>query len=332
MQRAAALIVVAVLVASWPARAAGEDKATAKHAPPLEVVVVAAMLAEVAEIEPNDSPAQAQTLDCGTTLRPAAIDQPSATRDTDWVAFTATAGDLITLSTDADPSGPSVDTVLGLIAADGTTVLARDDDSGPGLYSAIAEFCAPYTGRYFAAVRGFRDDHGAYRLDVSCSAGPGVPVNDQCAGAIALPCGTIDLSGNSLCATDDASPGVGATDPFSCTGSYAPGRDVFFRIEVAAAGEAIEVDYQVTPASADAAIYLVTDCDNVLGTCLAGQDAASGTPTERLVYTFPQAGTYYLVLDAFRRAGGAWTLAGLRSCNSTPTRKMTWGRLKTVYR
>ena len=84
--------------------------------------------------------------------------------DHDYVSFSANAGDMITVGTDADGT-PTVDTYLQLLADDCSTVLAFDDDGGPGLYSLISNFAAPYTGNYVAHVRGFGTaSAGLYKL------------------------------------------------------------------------------------------------------------------------------------------------------------------------
>ena len=84
--------------------------------------------------------------------------------DNDYVSFSANAGDAITIGTDADGT-PTVDTYMELFADDCVTVLAFDDDGGPGLYSLISAFPAPYTGTYIAHVRGFSGTAaGLYKL------------------------------------------------------------------------------------------------------------------------------------------------------------------------
>lgn len=57
----------------------------------------------------------------------------------DWVSFSANAGDIITVGTDADGT-PTVDTVINLYSSDCTTTLATDDDGGPGTFSLISGF------------------------------------------------------------------------------------------------------------------------------------------------------------------------------------------------
>lgn len=90
----------------------------------------------------------------------------------DWVNFSANAGDIITVGTDADGT-PTVDTVINLYSSDCTTSLATDDDGGPGTFSLISGFVAPYTGTYSVRVRGFgATSAGLYRLVGSVVAPP----------------------------------------------------------------------------------------------------------------------------------------------------------------
>ncbi len=92
--------------------------------------------------------------------------------DHDWIAFFANAGDEITVGTDTD-GGTNPDTYLELYADDCATVLAFNDDGGPGLFSLISAFVAPYTGNYYAHVRGFStSSQGVYILVANVSSPP----------------------------------------------------------------------------------------------------------------------------------------------------------------
>lgn len=294
-------------------------------------------LVEVPEVEPNGSPAEAQVIDCGGSLRPAAIANVASVPDTDWISFNANAGDFITFETAIDPPGqPETDTVIDLFASNGTTRLATNDDIGKGtVLSLIRDFAAPFTGVYYGRIRGFRSGpmpEGPYRANVACAPPPPVPPNDQCAGATDLAEGTVALAGNNRSAADDYNMCPGEpTCPTTCTGFPTPGKDVVYRLTVPNAGDMIDVTYALDPSMADASLYIVTDCSDIAGSCIAGQDSQDPTVPERLTHTFPVAGTYYLILDTFESAGGSWTLSGCMRC-STPTRKMTWGTLKTIYR
>jgi hypothetical protein len=261
------------------------------------------ILSDVPEVEPNDAPAQANLLGCGNTFRPAEI-AVQATRDTDWIAFTANAGDVITFGTDADGLTPVGDTRIGILRDDGVTLLDDDDDGGPGRYSLLS-VCAPYTGTYYGRIAAFSSQTGTYMAFVTCS--PSSAPNDQCAGAINIPCGSIALSGSTASACPDYSlPGAG------CTGFAANGRDVVYKLD-AFAGDSLTLDY--VQDAADASIYIVTDCSDPAGTCVAGEDSTLVGGHETLGYTFTVPGTYYIILDSFSPgSGGSWTMTGVRTC------------------
>ncbi|NOT34250.1 MAG: hypothetical protein HOP12_08795 [Candidatus Eisenbacteria bacterium] len=283
-------------------------------------------LANVAETEPNNSLATAQFLGCGNILAPATIAVGAAPPDTDYVTFTANAGDLITVGTEANgTTGQVGDTRIRLFNNAGG-VLASDDDAGPGLYSLIAGFVAPYTGTYYVGIAAFGSETGGYRAFlVCCPSTP--PANDVCAGATPLPCGNLSLSGGTQCYTNNYTPLASGTG--GCTGFTALGRDVVYRID---AGQADQLNVTYT-SSGDGSIYIITDCNNPTTTCVAGADATLGGAPEVLSYVFPTAGTYYLVLDTFgTNSSGFWTLDGALQCVATPTRRATWGSIKSIYR
>lgn len=292
-------------------------------------------LADVAEAEPNDDASSAQAVACGNAFRPARlVNQPLA--DQDWITFTAVAGELITFETAPDPDFtdpiPEADTYISLLAADGTTVLAFNDDvSTSTLYSRIADFEAPYSGVYFGRIVGFDGSEGHYRASVSCAPVLPPPANDQCAGALTIAPGNIALSGTTRYATNDYDLCPGTPQCGSCTGFHSPGKDVVYRIVVSSPNELITLSYEVTPASVDASLYIVTDCSNPFGSCVAGKDSDLLTPVEQLTHTFASPGVYYLILDGFTSGGGSWTLTGCLGC-PTSVVPVSWGRLKAIYR
>jgi subtilisin-like proprotein convertase family protein len=99
--------------------------------------------------------------------------------DQDWICFPCNAGDLITVGTDTD-GGASTDTYLELYADDCSTQLTFNDDGGPGLFSLILDFPAPYTGNYYVKVRGFSTTtQGPYILVATCETPP-PPVETVC--------------------------------------------------------------------------------------------------------------------------------------------------------
>ena len=70
--------------------------------------------------------------------------------DTDWIQFRAKAG--VPYVVETGNLGPGADTVLELYDQDSASLLALDDNSGPGLASRI-EWTAPREGTYFVLTR-----------------------------------------------------------------------------------------------------------------------------------------------------------------------------------
>ncbi len=139
------------------------------------------------------------------------------------------------------------------------------------------------------------------------------PSNDTCAGAIVIPCGTFNLSGDTSTATNDY---TFPSDDASCTGFIENGRDVVYKIN-AMAGDSIWVDF--SSASTDGAIYIVTDCNNVSGSCVVGEDSTNVGELESLRYKFTAAGTYYMIFDSFGNdVGGTWSATGQLICVVQP--------------
>ena len=125
----------------------------------------------VNEVEANDDYLTANPMAIGDDAA-GSIDNSGA--DYDFFAFSANAGDVVSLAT-VDVAGLS-DTTLELYDTDGVTSLVFNDDGGPGLYSLIDyTFTAP--GTYFVAVGSFGTGTGLYSLQTrTATANPGSPV------------------------------------------------------------------------------------------------------------------------------------------------------------
>lgn len=139
------------------------------------------------------------------------------------------------------------------------------------------------------------------------------PANDQCAGAISIPCGNISITGSTFLATNDYDfPDT----TLSCTGYSASGRDVVYKFD-AMAGDSVWLRYT---SSADGAIYIVTNCAQPTTSCKIGADENRQGSFEDLRYGFPTTGTYYLILDSYGQdTYGNWSLVGqFFSCGLHP--------------
>lgn len=142
------------------------------------------------EQEPNDDCGQGQTVNFGDVIDPGCIDQIA---DHDWYTFEAYADDWISIATDESDGQPTVDTYITLYAEDCATVLVYDDDSGPGAYSLIIDFVAPYSGIYHLKVQSYGDYYtGCYQC--SFDVAPPPPL-----GACCLPTGACLLVNEYYC-------------------------------------------------------------------------------------------------------------------------------------
>jgi hypothetical protein len=261
---------------------------------------------EYAEDEANNDACPGQAIACADVITPAYLEQA----DRDWSGFYATAGTLITVGTDAVAGQPTVDTYVDLIADDCTTVLASDDDGGPGLYSLVS-YSATYTGYYYPRVRGYTDSSiGYYKLFVNCA---GAIENDTCAGAIPIDrCSAGSLQGDTSGANNDYDPGSGGC----ATGYPEAGKDVVYSLSLQA-GDIVDMTY--TQLNADTAFYIITDCADPAGSCVVGADATFTGEPEVIHYVAPAGGTYYLILDSYGAgSGGPWTLDYNIQCPGAP--------------
>jgi hypothetical protein len=259
------------------------------------------------EAEPNNTcPGQAYVI--GDVVQPAAL---SPAGDLDWYSFAANAGEVLTIGTDSY-NGSSTDTYIELYFQCGGTMLAYDDDSGPGLFSLIAAYTVPQTGTYNVKVRGYSSSTvGEYKFFVTVPQPP--PPNDVCGGAIVIErCTQASLTGDLAPYTNNYDPGSGG-----CADGYPEaGKDETYKVDLLT-GDILDMTY--TQLSADAAFYVVTDCANVPGTCVAGADATFSGQPEVISYTATADGTYYIILDCYgTNTGGAWTWTYTITCPGPP--------------
>lgn len=103
--------------------------------------------------EPNDDAASAKTVTYGSTSQLAYIH--GKPRDMDWFAFSGTTGDQIKVSVLASAQlGGQLDSYVTLYGADGTTVLAKNDDRGTPRIDSDSEltFTLTATGTHYLMV------------------------------------------------------------------------------------------------------------------------------------------------------------------------------------
>lgn len=151
---------------------------------------------------------------------------------------------------------------------------------------------------------------------------PPPPENDTCEGALPLPNGDFVLETNTgLPGTNnDYDPGSGG-----CTGYSATGADLVWYTNLDV-GQTLTV---LMNADYDDSIYLLTDCADPIGSCVAGDDQYPSGST--FTYTATAAGTYYLIVDGYSGAGTA-TITGTNEGNVTAVDDASWSCIKALYR
>jgi hypothetical protein len=274
--------------------------------------------AVIAEVEPND------TFDTGSGPLVGG-DQGtgiiSVGTDVDFWVLNVNVTGAWTINTDAGVAPALGDSKLYLYGSDGTTQLAYDDDSGPGLYSQFTyNFTA--TGTYYLKVIGYSASYtGGYVLNVGSPVPP--PANDTCAGAIEIPF----VEGFSVVTTT-----MGAVSDYNltladCTGYTTAGPDIVYTVTMAAEQE---ITLVWTPVTFDAALYVVTDCANPAATCVAGADdgGSGGAETVSFQNTTGVTTTYFIICDAYGTGSGPATLSIQAAVATEAT---TWGTLKALY-
>lgn len=113
--------------------------------------------------------------------------------------------------------------------------------------------------------------------------------NDTCADAIPLVEGTVN--GNWLDTTNDYDPGA-----MGCATGYAQvGGDVVYSLSLEAGQDLVVT---IAASAADSALYLLTDCDEPVDSCVAGVDARV-LQGETLEYTAPVDQDLFLIVDQF---------------------------------
>ncbi|MCA9730073.1 MAG: PPC domain-containing protein [Candidatus Eisenbacteria bacterium] len=287
-----------------------------------------------------------------------------------WYTFEATAGDVLTFGTAPVRPEEDTDTFLTLIADDCGTIVAENDDDGPGRHALIYRVAAPYTGRYYVRVRGFSStDRGRYRAYFMRTKSRTVLFNDVCEGAVALPrCEEQRITGDLAKAENQYDLALPGPSP---TGFPSDGRDAAYQLDVRR-GDRLILD--CTMPKDDTSVYLVSDCGNVTGSCQAWSDTGLNGDKEVIDWTAPASGRYFLIVDSYgKNAGGAFAMnlriecavrtggcctsgqtcvllteqecvsmgssylgddasCGVGTCAPLPTLSTSWGALKHQYR
>ena len=239
------------------------------------------------EAEPNDTAATANVL-IGTPVVVYATINPAT--EVDYFAFTATAGDRVYAATMTQFSnGGSTDTVVDVIASDGTTVLESDGDSGSfsSLSSAIGGTIIPADGTYYIRVDGLSGTSiiSPYHLHVRVQSGmPTAEVEPNNDMGTATPLGPTGWMSGTITATTDP-------DLFSFTLN---------------AGDSVYIALDMDPDRATSN----TNWNGRVGFgvinnfFLVANDGSTTKPhAEAFFMTVQEAGTYYAYIDSTSATG-----------------------------
>jgi len=143
------------------------------------------------------------------------------------------------------------------------------------------------------------------------AAPPDPPANDDCAGAVTIPPGVIDVADDLTTARNRFDPGRDG-----CSGPGGTGRDVVYRVPMTA-GQTLAVT-MLGEGDWDEELYVVADCADPMNSCVAG-----GTPNAEggmdIVFTADSAADYWLVCDSYGVGDRAFVLTGsLTGVTATP--------------
>lgn len=131
----------------------------------------AAMADPILEAEPNNTMATANFVSAAQYPTGGfAFDGHIGSGDVDWISLTFLTPMIVNASTFGRPNSLAGDSQILLVASNQTTILAFDDDSGLGLYSAF-EATVP-AGTYYLGVTGFDD----LNLGLSGTNPPRIPI------------------------------------------------------------------------------------------------------------------------------------------------------------
>lgn len=238
----------------------------------------------LAEQEPNNTVATADSAMLGDQAT-GVVNPPG---DVDTWFLDLTAGQFVSIDVDANEVGSPLDPVISLIAPDGVTLLAFNDDFD-GLDSRISYRVAA-SGRYYVAIRAFGNVGSpelAYTINfgtVTCIA-VGTEQEPNGTPGTATPVAIGDSGSGELCPPDDS-----------------PGGDVDYWAFTAQAGTTIELDIDAAEFGLLVDPFLALFASDG-ATRLAFNDDADGSDS-RLQYSIVATGTYYVAVTDVVGNGG----------------------------
>ena len=238
----------------------------------------------IAESEPNDSARTADSVALGDQAT--GVINPAHDADTWFVDLEA--GQFFSADVDAAAAGSPLDAVLVLVAPNGTTVLASNDDYD-GADPRIS-YRVPVSGRYFVTIVAFGGMVGSPELTYAITFGKVV-----CAGV-----GTEQEPNDAPGTAGRVTVGGSGTGEICATDAN-PAGDQDYWAFTAQAGTTLQLDVVAAESGlfVDPILFLLAS-DGV--TRLAFNDDGNGTDP-RLRYPIATTGTYYAVVAAFADLG-----------------------------
>lgn len=196
-----------------------------------------------------------------------------------------------------------------------------------------------YTGQNIEiAFRYTGNDGAAIYLDaIGLNAGqeppppPEAPLNDTCEGAsdngFELLPGMFSYEADNTYASND----YPLEYTGSCTGYSATGNDVVYYVCL---NQGDMLDVTMT-CSFDNSLYIIADCGDAQGSCVAGADATVGGVEEILGFVAPADGLYYVIATGYSSSGiGPMTISGTNYGGGcvVATEETSFDSLKSMYR
>lgn len=208
----------------------------------------------------------------------------------DWVVGTTVFG-MVESSTDEDWykfNAPAPSPIQGSLDSDSDNISAEFYDStGTNLLGVQGDEINLPAGEFYVKISGFDgNDSNLYELTIN----DGPPPGEVCSTAIPIAMSTT-ITGTNVGFSDNYDPGASN----ACTGWKAEAPDVVYSI-VLNPGETLDASVTPSGASFDMSLYAVTDCADLVNTCLDGDD--SGNP-EEIAYTSAAGETVYLIVDGY---------------------------------
>ena len=234
--------------------------------------------------EPNNTVAAATPVQVGTTSR-ASLYKKGAATDIDLYALNVVAGK--TYRANTETVAGAFDTFLKVYAADGTTVLAQNDDNQDFSTDSLVDFTAPSTGTVYvevSEVSGSNSPFNLYELDIATVIGNETEPN-----------GSATVSGTTISDVDfTAAQKIALGSALNAAiGPTATDTDIF-AVDLTA-GTTVVADVETTASGAPDTIMGLYDA---AGTLVAFNDDYTGRES-RVSYTAAQSGTFYVVVASW---------------------------------